>query len=78
MGNLPPIKTKAFRKYLKKSGLEYSRIKGDHEIWTKAGLFQPITFPRKSKEIYGIVISSNCKTLGIDTQTLYDFVRGVN
>lgn len=65
---LSPIQTAKFRKFLKKAGCTFNRIKGDHEIWTKPGITRDIVFIANEKEVPPFIIAQNLKTLNISVE----------
>lgn len=69
---LRPVKLSLWRTFLEEQGLSFKRVKGDHEIWNRSGLFRSVVFPVKRKELDGFFIESNLKSLGISVS---DFQR---
>lgn len=64
MGGLVEIGWKEFEKFLTFVGCHFSRQKGDHRIWHRAGLKRPIVFPRINK-IPVFVVRNNLRLLGL-------------
>ena len=72
---LHPIKTRTFRKFLKKQNCKFVRIKGDHEIWRKQNLIRDIVFVTNEKEVPPFHIKTNLKTLNISVE---EFLKIIN
>lgn len=64
---LQPIPTKKFKKFLKNQGLVYVRTEASHEIWDRPddSLLRPVTFWGHKKEVPGLHIHTNLKTIGM-------------
>ena len=75
MARITPVKTSLFRKFLELQGLEFKRIKGDHEIWKRPKLIRPVTFPNKDKEVDPFVIESNLKTLQMEKEEFLEIIK---
>ena len=75
MPNINTIPVDLYRKALKKLGLEYVRTKGGHEIWARADLDRDVVFSNHSKEISGMQVRSNCRTLKISPDIFMKLVN---
>ena len=73
MGNFRPLPTKCWESYLILHGLSPVRIKGSHFQWTKKGLLRPIPVWGDEKEIPANHLKTGCRTLGVTTQSLYEW-----
>lgn len=67
MPRVQDIHWKEFEKFLIKVGCEFSREKGDHRIYWKAGLKRPIVIPRDTS-LSSFIILNNLKVLGISRE----------
>lgn len=67
MPKITPISWKKFEKFLIVSGCVFERQKGDHRVYSKAGLKRPIILP-EYKALPVFIILNNLRTLGISTK----------
>ena len=76
---LKPIPLNKWKKWLKMRGLEYKRTEG-HEIWdypegSEKSILRPVTFRPSKKEVPGIHIHTNLKTLGVDYNIFLEEIK---
>ena len=64
MSHLTPIHYRKFDKFLKYTGCEFIRQKGDHRIYKRADLKRPVVTP-VDKDIPIFIIRNNLRLLGI-------------
>jgi len=73
--NTIPLKT--YRKALEKLGLNCIREKGGHETWSRTNLERPIVFSAHHKEILGMQVKANCRSLGISVNAFMKLVNSL-
>ncbi len=54
-------------------GYSYARTVASHEHWIKKGIYRTITFQGADKDIPGLHLKTNCKTMGCTLKDLYDW-----
>lgn len=64
MSKITPIHYKKLVRVFELEGFRYIKTKGDHLIYTKPGISQPIVIP-KYREIPVFVIKNNLRSAGI-------------
>ncbi|GET30282.1 hypothetical protein SD074_24840 [Prolixibacter sp. SD074] len=69
------IPLRLFRDYLTYKGLRVIRTKGGHEVWSRKNLPRPIVLQTHIDPIPPFIIKSNLRTLGVDVNDFYDFVK---
>ena len=68
-----PIKT--FRDFLKWEGLSHIRTNGGHEIWSKEGLFRPVTFQTHKNPVPEKVVRQILKTIKSNAENYIEFLK---
>ncbi|MDZ4247881.1 MAG: type II toxin-antitoxin system HicA family toxin [Patescibacteria group bacterium] len=74
MDQIRPLKLSRYKKVLAALGCEYSRTKGSHLIYRKAGVPRPIVCTTDREVSIGIQ-QSNRRTLGLSTE---EYLAAVN
>jgi predicted RNA binding protein YcfA (HicA-like mRNA interferase family) len=64
---------KKFEEFLFSLGCTFKREKGDHRVYSKAGLKRPIIVPRDTELPPGIVLN-NIRTLGVSKEIYLNFL----
>ena len=63
MAGIGGIHWKRFEKFLLAEGCKFIREKGDHRVYSKAGITRPVIVPRDTLPPH--VVLNNLRTLGI-------------
>lgn len=74
MFKITPIHYKKLVRIFELEGFQYKRTKGDHLIYSKAGISRPIVIP-KYKEIPVFVIKNNLKSAGISRERYIELLK---
>ena len=74
MPHLTPIHWKKFEKFLLYIGCEFERERGDHRVYSKAGLPRPIVIPRE-QELPIFIIRNNLRVLGISVESYLEILE---
>ena len=74
MGAKQTVKTKNFRKVIRKWGLtpRKKKSKGSHEQWIGKGMTRPVTFQATQKEIPFFVLKNNLETIGKTVEEFFE------
>lgn len=76
MPHIAPISWKDFEKFLLYIGCTFERQKGDHRVYSRAGLKRPIILPTyKSLPIF--IIRNNLRTLGISHEEYFEILKKI-
>ncbi len=65
-----PLPTKCWENFLTSKGFKYSRTKGSHDQWTKAG-HRTIPVWGDEKEIPSFHLKTGCNSIGCSIDDLY-------
>ena len=76
-GQISPVKTNKYRKFLSSLDWKFDRIKGDHEIWIKDGASHEIVFICNEKEVPPFIIRQNNKTLGLSNSEFLSLINSI-
>ena len=71
MARITPIPYDKLVKVFQKAGFRVSRIKGDHVVMVKEGLYRPLVIPRR-REVPVFVIKNNLRVSGFRPKTRCD------
>jgi len=71
--NKIPVAT--YRKALTTMGLKHIRTKGGHEMWSREDLGRDVVFSAHFKEVPGMQVRSNCRTLNIQVEIFMKLVN---
>jgi len=74
MSKITPVHYKKLVKVFEIEGFRYQRTKGDHLIYTKAGISRPIVIP-KYKKIPVFVIKNNLNSAGISRERYLELLE---
>lgn len=74
MGSFDSVSWKVFEKFLIENGCIFTRIRGDHRIYTKNGLVRPLVVPQINP-IPPFILLNNLRVLGSKKQELLDFLQ---
>jgi predicted RNA binding protein YcfA (HicA-like mRNA interferase family) len=74
MPKISPIDWKDLAKFFESEGWVLNRIKGDHLVYIKEGLFRPVVIP-KHKEIAVFIIVNNLNTAKISRDTFLQWLK---
>lgn len=66
MPKVVPIHWKTFEKFLFSVGCELVRERGDHRVYSRAGLKRPVVIPRDT-QLPVFIIRNNLRILGISS-----------
>lgn len=76
MPHIAPIGWKDFEKFLLYIGCTFERQKGDHRVYSRAGLKRPIILPTyKSLPVF--IIRNNLRTLGISHEEYFEILKKI-
>jgi predicted RNA binding protein YcfA (HicA-like mRNA interferase family) len=76
MPHIAPISWKDFEKFLLYIDCTFERQKGDHRVYSKAGLKRPIILPTyKSLPVF--IIRNNLRTLGISHEEYFEILKKI-
>ncbi|WP_177764114.1 type II toxin-antitoxin system HicA family toxin [Flavobacterium sp. I3-2] len=75
MGNNRPLKTSDWVAYLKHLGCNYIRTSASHDHYRCPKCLRTITHREKDKEIPAIHLRTNLRTLGLDLNDLYNWIK---
>ncbi len=76
MPHIAPISWKEFEKFLLYIGCTFERQKGDHRIYSRAGLKRPIILPTyKSLPVF--IIRNNLRTLSISHEDYFEMLKKI-
>lgn len=67
MAKLGPVKRRKFELFLRLVGCSLKRTKGDHLIYTRAGLNRPVVITT-DPEVPVFIIRTNLRTLGMSIE----------
>ena len=67
MARITPIPYYKLVKVFQKAGFRVSRIKGDHVVMVKEGLYRPLVIPTR-REVPVFVIKNNLRVSGLSRQ----------
>lgn len=70
-----PVDWEELRDVCEKCGCRFDRIKGDHYIMVRDGMFLPIVIPMK-KDLKEDIVLSCARTLGITSKQLRALLDG--
>ena len=76
MGEIQSIHWKKFEKFLFAMGCTFSRERGDHRMYWKAGLKRPVVIPRDS-QLPAFVIHNNLRILGISREEFLKIISKI-
>ena len=73
MPRITPIPWRVFDCILLLLGFHFSRQKGSHRVYTKAGLHRPVIIPAHSQDLHQDIIKSNLGTIGLSREEYLSF-----
>ncbi|MEK9135417.1 MAG: type II toxin-antitoxin system HicA family toxin [Patescibacteria group bacterium] len=76
MSKITPIHYNKLVKVFELEGFKFKRLRGDHLIYTKAGISRPIVIP-KYKEIPVFVIKNNLRAAGINREKYLEILERI-
>ena len=76
MSKIAPIHYRKLVKVLELSGCKFQRLKGDHLIYTKAGISRPLVIP-KYKEVPVFVIKNNLRAARISRERYLELLKEI-
>lgn len=65
-----------FEKFLFYVGCEFKRERGDHRVYSRAGLKRPIIIPRE-KNLPVFVVRNNLRTLGMSREEYLEIMKKI-
>ncbi len=74
MGSFDSVSWKVFEKFLVENGCIFTRIRGDHRIYTKSGLLRPLVVPQINP-IPQFILLNNLRVLGSNKHAFLDFLQ---
>lgn len=75
MGNNRPVKTSDWVAFLKHLGCNYIRTSASHDHYRCPKCLRTITHREKDKEIPALHLRTNLRTLGLDLNDLYNWIK---
>lgn len=76
MPRLVPIKRKKFEAFLRLTGCQLKRIKGDHLIYWRSGLMRPVIITADA-EVPIFIIRNNLRTLGMSVKEYLNLIKQI-
>ena len=74
MSRLRTLSWKKFEKFLLSVGCVFEREKGDHRIYSRAGLKRPIVLPRSTR-LPLFIIRNNLRILEFDNEAYLEILK---
>ncbi len=74
MGELDQVSWKLFERFLLAEGCVFSRQKGDHRLYTKAGLLRPLVVPQV-RTLPVFIVLNNLRVLGVTRERFIEVIK---
>ncbi len=75
MPRLTPVSYRQLARLFEQDGWLYSRTKGDHLIYTKAGNIRPLVIPMYD-EVPVFIIKNLLRTAGMSRERYFELLKG--
>ena len=75
MPRITPIPWRVFDCILMLLGYHFSRQKGSHRVYTKAGSIRPVILPAHSQDLHQDIIKSNIGTMGLTRDEYFRLLK---
>ena len=74
MGRITPIGYDRLIRVFEKVGFRISRVRGDHVVMVKEGVYRPLVIPRR-KEVPVFIIKNNLRIAGLSREEYFKLLE---